>query len=184
MRNLKSIILIVVLLLSINIVFLSCKDDNVTYAEELKVERDLIADFIKRQNIKVVDKIPTDFPWEDKVYFETQSGVYFRLTDRGDFATTDSIKGGDDIVVRFDQYTLTIHADTLSSQSTINFPRPTEFKYLDYSQGCIAWHEAASYMKYNNARCQLIVPSKLGFSQFSRPATPIGYDMIMRVKSW
>jgi len=32
--------------------FTSCKDDNVTFAEELAAEQDLIADFVKRQGIK------------------------------------------------------------------------------------------------------------------------------------
>ncbi len=184
MKNLKQIFLILSLIISVGLISIACNDDNVTYAEELKNEKELIADFIKRQNIKVVTTMPTDFPWEDNVYFKSKTGVYFRLTNKGDFATADSIVRSDNIVTRFDQYTLGLKSDTVSSYSTINFPYPTEFKYLDLTQACTAWHEAVSYMKYNNAECQLIVPSKLSFSQFSRPATPIGYDMTIKVKKW
>lgn len=184
MKKLKLIYPVLLLIFSVILFNTSCKDDYMTYADELKIERKLITDFVKRQGLIIVDEIPTEFPWEEKVYFKTKSGVYFRLTAQGDIASGDSAVLADDIIVRFDQYTLDVVADTLSSYSTINFPYPTQFNYLDYSQACAAWHEAVGYMKYNEAECQLIVPSKLGFPQFSRPATPVGYDMTIKVKKW
>ena len=166
------------------VLFTACKDDNVTYAEELKAEQELIADFISRQQIQVVTVMPTAFPWPDKVYYKTKTGLYFRLTNQGDIVTQDSVIAGDVIVVRYDQYTLTTKPDTISNRSTIDFVYPSEFKYLDYAQASSAWHEAVGFMKYNNAHAKLIVPSKIGFSTFSRPATPIGYDLEIRIKKF
>ena len=172
----------IISLLAISIAFfISCKDDTATYAEELEAERELIEDFISRQQIKVVEEMPAEFPWPDKVYYKSKSGLYFRLTNRGDYLSSDSIVYREQIVTKYDQYGLGVKPDTISTQSTVQLAHPKEFTYGDHSQACVAWHEAVGYMKYNNAEAQLIVPSKIGFSNFSRPATPVGYDLTIRV---
>ncbi|OJV38771.1 MAG: hypothetical protein BGO29_14100 [Bacteroidales bacterium 36-12] len=166
------------------ILLVACNDDNVTYAEELKAEQDIIKDFLKRNQIKVVNTLPEGFPWPDNVYYKSKTGLYFRLTDKGDHLISDSIVAGDEVVTRFLQYTLTAKADTVSSESSIDFPEPYEFKYLDLSQACQGWHEAVGYMGFNNSKGKLIIPSKISFSSFNRPATPIGYDMEIRIKKY
>ncbi len=167
------------------LLFVACNDDNVTYAEELKAEQELIADFISRQQIKVVTVMPTTFPWDDKVFYKSKTGLYFRLTKQGDIVNKgDTAITGDVIAPRFDEYTLDVKADTISSLSSVNYPNPLQFNYLDLTQVCTAWHEAVSYMKYNNAEAQLIVPSKIGMSKFSRPATPAGYDINIRISKY
>lgn len=168
------------------ILLLSACNNDVTYAEELKAEQNLIKDFISRQHIKVVTKMPTSFPWDDNVYYKSPSGLYFRLVSEGDSIVDgqkiDSVKSGDLIITRFIQYTLNEVSDTLFNESTIDYPYPTTFNYLDYSQVCTAWHEAVGYMKYHNARAKLIVYSKIGFSDYSDPATPMGYDLRIMVQ--
>jgi hypothetical protein len=171
--------------LIVALLFVACKDDNVTYAEELKAEQELIADFISRQQIQVVTVMPTTFPWPDKVYYKSKTGLCYRLTKQGDILQEgDSVIGGDVIVPRFDEYTLGVKADTISSQSSVNYPNPLQFNYLDLTQACAAWHEAVRYMKFNNAEAKLIVPSKIGMSKFSRPATPAGYDINIRISKY
>jgi hypothetical protein len=170
--------------LVIGLLFVACKDDNVTYAEELKAEQELIADFISRQQIQVVTVMPT-YPWPDKVFYKSKSGLYFRLTKQGDIANKeDSLLLGDVVVPRFDEYTLGVNPDTISSQSTLHYPYPLQFNYGDLTQACAAWHEAVKYMKYNNSEAQLIVPSKIGLSKFSRPATPAGYDINIKISKY
>jgi hypothetical protein len=165
--------------------FAACKDDNVTYAEELKAEKKLIEDFIRRQEIIVVDVKPTTFPWPAKVYYKTKTGLYFRLEKQGDISNpADSLVAGDQVVPRFIQYTLNEKADTISNWTTIDFPYPAVFNYRDLTQVCVGWHEAAGLMQYNDSEAKFIVYSKLGFSQYNRPATPIGYDMKIRVKKF
>lgn len=172
--------IIVLLFMATVTCFFACKDDNVTYAEELKAERELIEDFISRQQIQVVKVMPTEFPWPDKVYFKSETGLYFRLTNRGDFEG-EKIQSREQIATKYEQYGLGVNPDTISTQSTVQLPHPVEFTFGDYSQACAAWHEAVGYMKYNNAEAQLIVPSKISFQNFSRPATPVGYDLTIRV---
>ncbi len=167
------------------IVLSACRDENVTYAEELKAERETIERFLARNNYQVVTVRPTEFPWPDNVIFRTASGMYFRLTDQGDISNpADSLMPGDKVVPRFIQYTLTDRADTVFNWNTIDFPYTSTFNYRDLTQVSPGWHEAAGLMKYNDAEAMFIVPSKLGFSQFSRPATPVGYDMKIRINKF
>ncbi len=176
-RNISYIFLIVI---ATNL-FLAC-NDNVTYAEELKVEQKLINDFIKRHDIQVVTQMPTEFPWPDNVYFKARSGLYFRLVKEGDNSIIgDSIQSREQIITKYMQYTLGLRADTISTQSTVDLPHPHSFDYQNFSEACMAWHEAVSYMKYSNAEAKLIVPSQIGFPQFIKPATPVGYDLTIRV---
>ncbi len=159
--------------------FTSCKDDNVTFAEELAAEQDLIADFVKRQGIKVVNTMPTTWT-DEKVYFKSPTGLYFRLTEPGDSTTKAAM--GDLVVPRYIQYTLTEKPDTVWHLSTIDFELPNKFNYLDYTQVCTGWHEAVGYMKNHNSAASIIVFSRIGFSQYSRPATPIGYDLKIKIQ--
>lgn len=155
---------------------LSSCDNTTTYAEQLKAEKELIADYIKRNNIKVVTEEPK--VWDDNVYLLTESGLYFHLINVGDSAAPAEVLDTNDLVVpRFYQITLNAKPDTIFNWNTINFPYPTTFNYLDDSQACTAWHEAVSYMKFNNSRARFIVKSKIGFEDASTAVTPYVYDM-------
>lgn len=158
----------------------SC-DNNQTYAEQLDAEQALIKDFIDRQGITVVTTMPTKFPWDENVYYKTKSGLYFRLVNQGDINSKDSVEKNNLVVARYLQYTLDVKADTLENTNSIQFPFPSEFKYLDYSVACTGWHEAVGLMKRNNAEAKIIVYSKLGFSNYLNSVTPIGYDMKIRI---
>jgi len=163
----------------------ACKDEGITYAEELKAEKELIADFISRQNIQIVATMPTSFPWPDKVYFKSKTGLYFRLTDQGDIAATDSLEGGDIVVPRYIDYSLKANnPDTISNLTTVDALYPDSFDYLNKAQACLGWHEAVGYMKKNNAQAKIIVYSKIGFSQYTKPATPRGYDISIKIQKY
>ncbi len=177
----KSFFIFLVSLLFSGLLISSC-NNNITYADELASEQQLITDFIKRNEIKVVDKMPTGFPWPDKVFFKSKSGLYFRLTAIGDTVSGDTIEVGDMVVARYLQYTLNEQADTLSNLSTTEFSYPTVFSYLDYAKASPGWHEAVGYMKRHNSEATVIVYSRLGFSQFNRPATPMGYDLKIKIQ--
>lgn len=163
----------------------ACNDDTLTFAEELEAEQALIQDFLNRRNAVVVTVKPTSFPWPDNVFYKTPSGMYFRLTYPGDIQNpADSLVAGDRVVPRFIQYTLQVNADTLFNWNTIDFPYPVTFRFRDFTQVSAGWHEAAGLMRYNDAEATFILPSKIGFSQFSRPATPVGYDMKIRINKF
>lgn len=161
---------------------LSSCTNNITYAQQLDDEQTLIADFIDRQQIQVVTIMPDEFPWPENVYYKSSTGLYFRLTNQGDTSSTYFLEANDLVVPRFIQYTLDEPADTVSNWSTIDFPYTTDFNYLDYNQVCSGWHEAASYMLYDNSEAKFIVYSKLGFSDNKNNVTPMGYDMKIRIR--
>lgn len=160
----------------------ACKDDGMTYAEELKAEKELIADFISRQNIQLVTVMPS-YPWPENVYYKSKTGLYFRLTNPGDTASQDSVEAGDLVVPRYLQYTLVQHnPDTIWKLNTLDSAYPLKFVYKNTTQACLGWHEAVGYMKKNNSEAKIIVYSKLGFSQYADPATPIGYDIKIKIQ--
>lgn len=177
----KNFLKLIIFASIVSVVFNSC-NDSITYAQQLDDEQDLIADFIDRQNIQVVTTMPTEFPWPDNVYYSSGSGLYFRLTSQGDVDSTYYLKEGDMVVPRFIQYTLDVKSDTVFNWNTIDFPYTTDFNYLDYTQVCTAWHEAAGYMQYDNSEASFIVYSKLGFSDNKNSVTPMGYDMKIRIR--
>jgi len=164
--------------------FVSCSSG--TYADKLDDEKKLIADFIKRQNIKVVSEFPADNEWGDKVYVRTKSGLYYHLVDPGDNTNlSDTISDNDQVIVRYITYTLDQKADTSYYYSTLDAPTPYTFyydkEYTSSSGACVGWQEAVKHMKYNNSSAKIIVPSKLSFDTYLQDVTPMGYDMKIKI---
>jgi hypothetical protein len=181
----KQISYLIILAFIASIAFSSCNDTS--YANELKQEKILIAEYIKRNNINVLSSFPADKKWGEKDYVLTSSGLYFHLVDSGDIVVGDTVKptlkANDIIVPRYKEYNLYAVADTLTSNwSTLDYPYPNTFKFGDMTQSCTAFHEAASYMIRNNSRAKLIVKSKIGFQKYWTPATPLAYDLKIKVQ--
>lgn len=168
------------LMLGVGLLFLASCDEQSTYAEELKAEERLIEGFIKRNNINVLHSWPSDSVFEENEYVLLDNGIYFQLQDKG--TGTDTARYGKDVIlVRYLRYSLNEYADTTSY---MQLDYPVSFKYGDYNDksACNAFHEAVYYMKRTNAQARMIVPSKMGFSDDMRPATPYGYDLKIRIK--
>ena len=157
----------------------SCNDT--TYAKELKLEQNLISDFIARNNINVLSSFPTDKVWGVNDYVLTSSGLYFHLSNAGEGA--DTLEFNNTIVPRYIEYTLTEASDTTRHTSILDDGGYTlDFTYGDLTQMCTAFHEAAKYMKYNNSEAKIIVHSKIGFKDNWSPATPMGYDLKIKIE--
>jgi len=168
----------IIISIFVSAIFLISCDDRTTYAEQLKAERLLIEDYIKRNNIQVVSEFPeSKTAWPKNLFVKTTSGLYFHLSDPGDITSTDTLETYDLVSVRYLQYTLTTKPDTVFSWNTIDSPYPTTFNYQDYTKANNAWHEALSYMKRNESQAKIIVPSKLGFQSNMQSVTPYGYDL-------
>ncbi|MBP6609859.1 MAG: DUF4827 family protein [Paludibacter sp.] len=166
----------------------SCSNDK-TYADQLKEEQSLIKNFIARQKIKVVTKMPNVIPFPDNVYYKTASGLYIRLENQGDKyldgkLNADSAESGDRISFRYIQYTLSSNPDTISHKNTADGAFPTTFYFNDLTdkRACEGWQEAVSMMKFHNAEAKLIVFSKLGFETDEKYVIPYGYDISMTIK--
>jgi hypothetical protein len=87
------------------------------------------------------------------------------------------------IVTRYKQFALTENADTLSYWTTLDQANPVEFHYGNTTEcECVAWHLAVKLMKYPESQCEIIVPSKLGFSNEQSTVTPYVYILKIKVK--
>ena len=181
MKRISFLFLIVFLA---SILISSCSNST-TYAEQLKLEKLQIADYIKRNNINVISKLPTKFKdWGATDYYLSSDGLYFHLDSPGDTINkNDTLALNDDVVPRYIEYTLAdptvIHT---SNWSTIDYPEPVTFTYGNTSKSCIAFHEAAKYMNHNNAHAMLIIPSKIGFyASDLTAATPYVYKLKIQI---
>ena len=167
---------------------LSSCTDTVTYANQVEAENTLISDYLKRNQINVITTFPKEISYwstagHDKDYYRSASGLYFRLTKGGGGAAGDTIKSRDLIITRFEAYSLTAVPDTtLSNLSTSAFPNPPSFLFGsgDYRGVCVAFNEAASYMKRNDSEARIIVPSKIGFAADAQSIKPMSY--LLRIK--
>ncbi|MBR6829684.1 MAG: hypothetical protein IKM83_03605, partial [Paludibacteraceae bacterium] len=93
------------------------------------------------------------------------------------------IVANDLIIMRYKRYELTENSDTLDYWTTLEQAYPVEFHYYNTSEcECVAWHLAVGLMKYPNSQCEIIVPSKLGFSEEQSSVTPYGYILKIKVK--
>ena len=156
------------------------------YSEQLKKERKLIESYIARQGLNIVDTLPADDQWDEKTYYRVPDydNFYFHMVALGD-TTQAEIESGETVLLRFKRYTLTEYPDTLYCWSTMDSPDPITFEYLVQSdEACTGWQAALKYMKYTDAQCKIICPSKLGFSEENSNVTPYGYDLKIKIKRY
>ena len=127
----KKLISFFFILLAMCFAFQAC-DDTKTYAEMLEDEDNAIAEFISKENIKVISQ--TEFYDNDSVtnveeneFVQLASGVYMQIVDKGSDNPADTVKDNDLILVRFMEYSLLDKDTTLSN---LSYPYIVdEFKY-------------------------------------------------------
>lgn len=174
-------IVYILLLLSIT----GCKKNNV-YSDLLKEERKKIESYIEREGITVVTEEPELDEWTEDLYWQIPEydDFYFHMVELGD-TTEAELEAKETVLLRFRRYSLDEYADTLYNWTTIDSPEPIELQYLVNSEvSCTGWQLALKYMKYNNAQCKIICPSKLGFSEENSSVTPFGYDLKIKIKRY
>ena len=172
-----------VYLLLLLLAFTACKKNNV-YSDLLKEERKLIEAFIQRHNITVVTEQPTQ--WGENVYWKIPEydNFYFHLVAPGD-TTQPELEPNEDVLLRFNRYTLNQPADTIFNWTTLDNPNPVKIQYMVSSeQSCTGWQVALKYMKYTDSECKIICPSKLGFSNENSAVIPYGYDLKIKIKRY
>ena len=169
-----------------------------TYSRLRDQEDKLIANYISRNGLQIVNEEPdANHVWGEKEYYKVKGvdNFYFHLITRGDSVRIDSISptqidttdlkiiSNDLIITRYKRFELTENADTLSYWTTLDQAYPYEFHYMNTSDcECVAWHLAVGLMKYPDSQCEIIVPSKLGFSAEQSSVTPYVYIMKIKVK--
>lgn len=157
-----------------------------TYSKQLQDEKKVIANYIEREKIHVIDTLPAeDFVWGEKDYCRVSGAdnMYFHLVHRGDTSRLPIIVN-ENVIIRYRKYTLTAESDTvIRDWTTLDNPYPTKFKYIvDKTNACAAWHKAVGLMKYTGAECKIICPSKQGFNADQTTVIPYGYDIKIQVE--
>lgn len=180
------------------LVLLTTGCNNNSYNSLRNAEDRLIANYINRNELVILTEEPAiDHVWAEKEYYQVKGydNFYFHLIERGDSIYVDSISptridtmdltimSNDVIVARYKQFTLTENADTLSYWTTLDQAYPFEFHFGNTSEcESVAWHVAVRLMKYPDSQCEIIVPSKLGFSNEQSSVTPYVYIIKIKVK--
>lgn len=179
----------------IGIAFIVTGCNNNTYSRLRDQEDKLIANYISRNNLVILDEEPSiDHAWAEKEYYKVKGydNLYFHLISRGDTVSIDTVRqdtvstkivANDLIIMRYKRFDLTENADTLDYWTTLEQAYPAEFHYYNTTEcECIAWHLAVGLMGYPNSQCEVIVPSKLGFSSDQNTVTPYVYRLKIKVK--
>lgn len=165
--------------------FIAIGCNNNTYSNLRKQEDKLISNYISRNNLVIVTEEPdSTHVWGEKEYYQVRGrdNFYFHLIQRGDTSASE-IVANDLIVARYKKFGLTEDADTLSYWTTLDQAYPMEFHYGNSSEcDIVAWHLAVGLMKYPDAQCEMIVPSKLGSSDDQTSVTPYVYILKIKVK--
>ena len=116
-----------ILFLSIIIIPGGCKDRDSVYSVQRKAEKKLIEEYIKRENIKVLDAFPADNQFADNEFVRTESGLYFQLVDAG--TGTDTVAYNDKVIIRYKRWQLSAYSDTTSYWTTDESAYPLTFQY-------------------------------------------------------
>lgn len=187
-----------ILLWLVGVVIIAAGCNGNTYSRLRDKEDRLIANYLSRNNYTIVTEEPDEnHVWGEKEFYKVKGvdNLYFRLISRGDSVLVDSLSNGkkdtldlsivanDVIIARYKRWELTENADTLSYWTTLEQAYPYEFHYLNTTEcEAVAWHLAVGLMKYPNSICEIIVPSKLGFSAEQSTVTPYAYLLKINVK--
>lgn len=196
----KNISLVIIAILSLCTVFVSCSKSR-SYAEKLADERKAINRFIKSRDIKVITE--EEFKnqgyitnLDENEYVELQNKVYLQIVDKGDTDPIDSIKNGDQLTVRFEEYN--IQEGYVTSLSNIDDPYAVDaFNYrisgneisgefygdspmlsssINITKVPVGWLIGLRYVGYGS-RIKVIVPSKMGHIYALNGVYPCFYDL-------
>ncbi len=175
----------IILFISANLIILGLTGCNTnSYANDLKSEKALIKDYIKRNNINIIYEEPAADAWGENDYLEIADYLYFHLVSAGD-NTTDSIAYGDRVNLRYLRYTLDAVADTIRYWTTNDASDPVSFTYgQSSSSACSGWQYAVGHMKYTGSQAKIICPSKLGFEEEQNAVIPYGYDLKIQIAKY
>ncbi|MCQ2345668.1 MAG: DUF4827 domain-containing protein [Paludibacteraceae bacterium] len=172
------------LLLALMIIVSGCTDkDARAYYKQRKAEKELIEQYIKEEGINVLTEEPEVYGEKDYYQVAGYDYFYFHLEQQGD--TNTIVKKNETVIFRYQKYTLSKPADTISIWTTDEQGWPLTFRYGDTQdqQTCEAWHAAIKLMKYSGSTCKIICPSTLGFDDEIRNVIPYGYTLYFQVKA-
>ena len=88
---------------------------------------------------------------------------------------------GDELAVRYIQSTLDENPVVVSYWTTQDKPYPTQIIKGSTTNSCDGWDDAFGMMRRSGTIAQVIVPSKLGFSDAANSVIPYHFKISMKV---
>ncbi|HET9571767.1 MAG TPA: DUF4827 family protein [Bacteroidales bacterium] len=175
MRKIFSIAALLALLATV----ISSCNSSLTYANQLAEEKLAIKNYIKKNNLTIVDTPPTVAPWPTGVYYLTKSGLYVHVDSIGT-PLPKPIQTNTVFTVRYVETNMDGEKGYSNMEGTGN---PNELYYNNVSssskfEDCLAWHEGLDYVG-DGGHIQMIVPASLGWSMYtsSSSLTAMCYDL-------
>jgi len=205
MKNMKKGLLFFCSLLTF-ILFFAC-DNSKTYAERLEDEKKAIRSFIKEHNYTTIslEEFEKDTITGENEFVTLPDGIYMNIVSRGSENPADTIKAGQNVVVRFTEYDIIQKYITEASnygnpvEEYNNYPDMFRFDqvgttvygefitgelgvgynmYRTYGSTSVpgGWLLPLRYIR-SGAHIKLIIPSKMGHISAQRTVFPYFYDM-------
>lgn len=175
--------LFALLTVSVMLFLSGCKQTN-TYSKLLQKEKKIISDFIAREEINVVDEMPS--VWGEKDYYAVPEfdNFYIHIVEQDTNAPV--IEEGNIVLMRYKKYGLTAYSDTTRYWNTDDGGNPIRFQYGNFSDEyyCAGWTAAVKVAKYSGTHCRIICPSKMGFTEDNTSVIPYGYELLFKVKNF
>ena len=81
------------------IAMVACENSN-NYSQLLKAEEELIADWLLRNEMVVLDEFPADTVFGANEMYHFEDGIYFQMISKGE---GDTLRRGDKLVLRYKQ---------------------------------------------------------------------------------
>ena len=150
-------------------------ENNTNYSQLLKAEEELIADWLVRNEITLLEEFPTDTVFAANQMYHFEDGIYFQLIEKG---VGDTLRAGDKLILRYKQSTLDLYPMVEDYWTTQDRPYPNEIAYGSLTNSCEGWQKAFELMQKSDAHARIIVPSKLGRN--NSEVIPYVYEMKIR----
>lgn len=151
-------------------------ESTYNYSQLQKQEEKLIDDWLKREGITILDEFPEDSIFSESEMFHFPDGIYFQMFDKGE---SDTLRHGDEIVLRYIQSTLDENPSVENYWTTQDRPIPHPITYGNTKYSCEGWQKAFELMKRSGAHARIIVPSKIG--RYTSEVIPYLYEMKIKV---
>ena len=186
-------------------IFFAC-DNTKTYAERLADEKKAIQKFISARGYKTItqEEFEKDTITGENTFVMLADGIYLNIVNRGSENPEDTIKSGQNVVVRFTEYDIMKEEITPASnyknpiEGLNSYPDMFRFeqsgttlfgRFITGEMGVgsnmvnnystivpAGWLLPLKYIR-DGAHIQLIVPSKMGQSFAVERVYPFYYDM-------
>lgn len=180
---------IILLLLGLMIVAISCNKRK-TYAELLKDETKAIDKFISENKLTVLDEFPSNSVFKpNEFYRDPATGVYYNIIELGDTLTSNMVKLGEEVYVRFSglrYFTSKNDSTEYSNNDPIRSPMPETIIYRGpvtvsnrslYSSTTPGW--AVPLTRVGHAgKVKLIVPFNMGSASDQQSYSTTYYDKV------